>query len=508
MERRRAPKKPTSGVILLLVACVLLAATAPGTRGAGYWSSPELIGENDQVDSIMPAVGFASDGTAVVVWMTWDSTELDTEILYVAVRDSLQSEPALVHEPNATMDRIPRMSVGEDGVPWLIWERYGDGYEQVVSHWTGVDWSPPETVFTQGERYDQFNIYAGDSEDVWAMKSSRANVRVDKDIFLRRWDGNGWGDVEVVGFDRKDDMSPVMLRDRDGVRWLSWMCDDTEWNVCAASRDSVGWSTPAKIDTLPGNIWVTDGAVCPDGRPLIVWSGEGFQLAGDVEYAVLNPSGWEYGGLVNEPDDPRDDGDGGTKLSPGDGEELWATWLSYRRDSYPEAWVVAARWLGHAWSEEELVSIADTAAPFGDGGVDVAVSGEGVAWCVWDRYDTLYPHDRDIYMSRREAPSQQGGEPKISLGASPNPAKDSVSVSVLGVPPSGATLAIYNAAGQLVRRLPIPRRRATAGGGPLTLRWDLRSAAGVKIASGVYYVALEAGMPACIYGKTEVTVVR
>ena len=67
----------------------------------------------------------------------------------------MQSEREKIHEDNAFMDRCPLMSMGSDGIPWVVWERYSSslGYIQVVTHWTGDTWAPADTIFTMGDRW-------------------------------------------------------------------------------------------------------------------------------------------------------------------------------------------------------------------------------------------------------------------------------------------------------------------------------------------------------------------
>jgi hypothetical protein len=152
--------------LLVLVAAGLLLSPCV-SEGAGYWLPPLLVGENDDYDSSCACIGVAADGSVVVVWSAIDPAQYDSEIADVVIKDGVQSEQATVHEPNGDMDRVPFMSVGNDGVPWIVWERYGDGYEQTVSHFTGAGWSTPEVVMDGGGRYDAYNIYSANSQDVW-----------------------------------------------------------------------------------------------------------------------------------------------------------------------------------------------------------------------------------------------------------------------------------------------------------------------------------------------------
>ncbi|MFH1866242.1 MAG: FlgD immunoglobulin-like domain containing protein [Candidatus Eisenbacteria bacterium] len=391
----------TANISLLSALLLLFPAISVA---AGLWSAPTLVGIDDDMDSICASVGISADGSVVVVWSAIDSVQYDSEIMYVTIRDGVQSEQAMVHSPNAEMDRIPFMSVGDDGVPWIVWERYGNGYEQVVSHFTGAGWSSPEIALDQGGRYDWYNIYAANSSDVWVARSSRPPGVDDREIELRRWDGNTWGDVERVGVSGKDDVSPVMVRGSDSRLWLAWVCNlaiPGRNVVYAACCDSTGWSTPVRVDTTAGNGVVCDMDLCPDGRPVVVWVGNGYTTSTDLEYAVLQDSGWAYGGLVNEPDDIWNDRDASARLSRRSYGSLWVTWKSGIQGTQDAA-ITAARWTGEGWSEEELVSVPDTSQLAADKRPDCAVAPSEVVWCVWDRSQESSRWDSDIFISSRD----------------------------------------------------------------------------------------------------------
>ena len=250
---------------------------------------------------------------------------------------------------------------------------------------------------------DQYLIQASSSSDVWVAKSSRASGRSDRDIYLRHWDGSRWGATEEVGFDGEDDVDPAMTTDDAGVAWVSWLylmplrLGD---KVYAASHADTGWNSPTLVNYAVGNFGVYGMSVCADGRPMVVWAGNGDQECGDMKYGLLESAGWEYSGLVNQLDDPSDDFDGGAELDRLPGGNPWIVWTSAFYHT-TKSYITASRWTGSGWSEEEVVSVADTASMEWDSSPDVAVAPDGRTWAVWKRiqYST---GDTDIYVAYRD----------------------------------------------------------------------------------------------------------
>ena len=391
--------------LALAGAILLVAASLAGA--AALWSTPEMVGQDDDYDDDFANVEVSSDGTVWIVWGGVDSAQTDEEVYCVRLEDFVQSPRERVHPNNSVMDRCPLMSVGSDDIPWVVFERYSStlGYLQVVTHWTGSGWAPADTVFRHGARWDNYTIHASSSDDVWVAKSSTADGRPYRDIFLRHWDGVSWGTSERVGFSGWEDTDPALTVDESGRPWLAWLRFDLSRLyrnfVYASVREDEGWSEPALVDTGPGNLVVCDLNMTPDGRPLVVWRGDGNSTASNLKYATLGWAGWEYGGLVNQPDNPTTEADSSARLSRGLNGELWVAWVSSVWAVTPTA-ITASRWLGDGWSEEELVSAPDTLSLREDWGPDVAVAGDGRVWTVWWRRQENTPRDTDIYMAYRE----------------------------------------------------------------------------------------------------------
>jgi hypothetical protein len=466
MARHQHHRRP---IAELGLGCAVVLVGASLAGAAGLWSPAEMVGPDDDYDSIFPNVEVSPDGIAWVVWSGVDPVQMDEEVYCVRIVDFVQSPPERIHPNNAAMDRCPIMSMGSDGVPWVVWERYNStlGYVQVVSHWTGSAWAPRDTVFTRGTAWDNYTIHASSSDDVWVAKSSRADGRADRDIFLRHWDGVSWGPVERVGFAGTgwEDTDPALTMDSDGRAWLTWMRFDMTTRlyrnfVYASVWDGEAWSEPALVDTGPSNLVVCDLNATPDGRPLAVWH-VGFEdaVGSDLKYATLGEAGWEHGGLVNQPDDPNADDDGGARMSRGPDGDLWVAWTSSVWGATPNA-ITASRWLGGSWGEEELVSAPDMQSLKNDNSPRVAVAGDGRVWAVWKRQQETSPYDTDIYVAHRDVTTPVdvweltaeavGGSVQLTWRASPEVAQAGLHVwRASGDACSGEATGIPGAAGRL-----------------------------------------------------------
>ena len=388
---------------------VLVALSASSAFGAGLWSEAVLVGEDDDYNCEAPGVAVAADGTVLIVWSATDPEELDSEILYVSVSDTGQSQQMLVHEPNTGMDRIAFLSTGPAGVPWLVWERYGDGYEQVVSHWDGTSWAVPETVFSQGGRYDWYSIHAAGSGNVWVARDSRSEAG-DRDVVVRNSNGGEWGAVEQMGIPGEDDEDPIVVVDADGrvvVAWLTHYWDSRPNRIHAVVGGVGGWSAPAVVDSSRGNIGMCDADLLPDGRPIVTWVGNGYTTASDIKYSVLEGETWSPADLVNEPDVEGVDTDLRARISRASSGELWAVWNASVVGANVRA-IKAAKWLHDGWTREELVSAPDTAHLSIEGQTNVAVGEDGTVWAVWQRKQLSFPWDTDVYGAVRHVPDPEG----------------------------------------------------------------------------------------------------
>ena len=79
--------------------------------------------------------------------------------------------------------------------------------------------------------------------------------------------------------------------------------------------------------------------------------------------------------------------------------------------------------------------------------------------------------------------------PRSSFSVFPNPFRGSLRINC-SLPPANSSLRIFDAAGRLVRALPVTASRVPRS---LSLTWDARDNAGRKVAPGLYFVTLESG---------------
>jgi hypothetical protein len=403
----------SSRTLIAVTAILLLAACA--ARADRRWSRAEMVGPNDSPDSEFPNVEVTPDGT---VWIVWSA---GSSVFYVTVKDFVQSPRLMVHEQNTCTDYWPNMSMGSDGVPWVVWRRGGapSGDVLVVSHRTGEGWSPADTVMTSGWPFSPPVIHAANSSDVWVAVERMVAAPSDGQIFLRHWDGTRWDDIQRMGFPRDTDDSPALATDDAGLTWLTWM--RTNYGrylglLYASSRWDAVWHEPVVADSGACDMSVDDMSMLPDGRPVVIWQGNGNQAAGDLEYAVFDEGAWEYGGLVNKPDNPGDDDDGLGRLGRIPGKELWVTWGSHFNHA-GTSYITASRWTGGGWSDEEVVSVPEIADALWDRRPAVAVAPDGRVWAAWERQQQTSPYDTDIYVAYRNILPPDGALGPVPVSA-------------------------------------------------------------------------------------------
>ncbi|MBD3347893.1 MAG: hypothetical protein GF400_01705, partial [Candidatus Eisenbacteria bacterium] len=161
MRTRCRKRAATAGALAFLVFVFAPVAVAVDCLDEVF------IAGDDAHDDFGCSVDVAPDGTVWVVWTNNGATgRLDEDVVYSFNDGSGWSTPELIHPENGRMDYLPEISIGGDGVPWVIWMDITaeEGYRLRASHWTGTEWAPGETVREGCGRYDSFDIVAADSE--------------------------------------------------------------------------------------------------------------------------------------------------------------------------------------------------------------------------------------------------------------------------------------------------------------------------------------------------------
>ena len=375
--------------ICLVVVALLLIATAVACRGATCMDEM-LVAGGDAYDDFGCVVDVTPDGRVWVVWTGYDPVQMDEEVFYTIYDEGAWLPARRVHPDNSRDDRFPQISVGEDGIPWVVWNGpTDDGYKIRVSHWEGGGWSSPEVLREGAARYDHYDLLSFDSSDVWFVTDAHVEGSNYREILVYRWDGLEWLELERLGWPDAIDQDPdfgVHPGGRAWVAWNAWYFDDNEsWIACSAWTDT-GWTIPEIVDDHPCDIGLPQLAF--DGAdPLVLWVGNGCTgTQTDVEYSVRRGGVWYEPALVNLPDG-YDDYDDAPECE-GSGGGIWVTWIAGYTPMPSSPDVMLARWTGDCWSSEQKIS-ADGQYKT-DTFPDLAISPVGGAWVVW-QCDYTYP---------------------------------------------------------------------------------------------------------------------
>ena len=390
----------TALLLVLAVAMVLCLVT----QAAGLdWSPEELVGDDDNDDDWAPQVAVTPDGNVWVVWMGFDPVDWDAEAYYSVYDGTGWSARALIHQENRDHDRYPLISVGEDGVPWVLWERHIGGWQYILlaAFWTGSGWSIPQVVREGAGSHDLEALLATGSQDVWVATDAYVDSLPDRTILTYHWDGAEWNGPWGVGATDAMNTGPDLAKGPDDTPWLVWSShEDYPFGpdrVVCSRFEGGAWTSPEIVDDAPGYVSWTRIAFDHVGTPLVLWRGNGHEgPSTDIEYSRYVGGAWTPAEPLSEPDGYYDT-DGAPACDVGPDGQVWVVW-AYGHSSDPLTGdITASHWQGTGWGPEEAVS--DTTGRKEDTYPDVCVGPDGSVWAVWMSYVDVWPYDYAILAS-------------------------------------------------------------------------------------------------------------
>jgi len=399
--RKRRSSHMTLPLRWVSLAVLFLCAAAPGAvtecRALSCLDEMVIAGV-DRYDDWGCVVDVTPDGRAWGVGTGHDTLDYDEEVYYTVYDSDGWTRPGRVHPDNEVGDRVPCISVGSDGVPWVIWRGLTcEAYGILATHWTGTAWSPAEVVRGSVDRWASYDLLARGQGDVWVAVEAGVTGSSYTDILIYHRDGLEWGVPWQVALPERGDDGPDFGLDPEGAPWIVWESRDYDAHMssilCSACSDT-GWTAPSVVNADSG---IIGGAqVVFDGTPpLVVWIGNGHIGTGaDPEYSMLESGSWTPSALASQPDG-RDDYD----LSPvcesslsGDIRLCWWAGNSYLVFS-PD--IVVSRWNGGSWENEQEISL--DVAHKADTYPDMALAPDGGAWFAWTCYhEVAPPYDEDV----------------------------------------------------------------------------------------------------------------
>ena len=129
-----------------------------------------------------------------------------------------------------------------------------------------------ERMTSDDYQNDFATILGGDGDEVWAAwLGYRDNAN---EILARRFDGQGWGDVQTLSEQPGDHYLVKMGRDGDGRPWVVYSAQvEGNWDLYARVLDGDGWSAAERLTRAPQPDVFHNLATDAEGNLWVVWQG-------------------------------------------------------------------------------------------------------------------------------------------------------------------------------------------------------------------------------------------
>ncbi len=358
-----------------------------------------FIAGDDEYNDKGPALDVDPSGTAWLVWTGYDPVDGDEEIYYCTNDGSGWTAQDTLHGHNSSADRYPEISIGSDGVAWVVWYRaQANGERLWYSRHENGAWATPAILRTGADRYDDYDICAATSSDVWVATDGCVDDASGIGILVYHWNGSEWAEVWRHGFDTPgySCVAPDVALDSSGAPWVTFaLSQDAGYHVpiMYTHLTATGW---AEADTVNGDMnngessqIVFDGDV-----PMVMWTGNNAATI-EIEYSRFEQGEWTAPELVNLPDSTIADYDYVGECVTGPGGEIFATWTAGNHHDYFDRGVYVSQWTGSGWTPEQIVGGASdiATAAYSCAGVDQ----DGNLWSAWVTYEEIAPPwDEDI----------------------------------------------------------------------------------------------------------------
>jgi lysophospholipase L1-like esterase len=245
------------------------------------WTAPEEVPTGGLSKATEPDVAVGPDGTVWLAWVGFDG--VDDEIYASRWDGRFWFSPQQVSADDdapSLYDRQPRLAVGQDGQPWLVWTGHQAGVDDEIyaSHWTGRAWTPEQTVSQDDDALDVWPSLALDAEgQPWVAWQGRVTDTEQSHlrILTSHWDPTlaSWSPEAVASSltsSAVDETSPALALDEKGRMSLAWLATSANDAALAQARWENGlWTDPLVVRA---GVHTYDIALVPvDDSAEIVW---------------------------------------------------------------------------------------------------------------------------------------------------------------------------------------------------------------------------------------------
>ncbi|MFC2030211.1 GDSL-type esterase/lipase family protein [Chloroflexota bacterium] len=281
------------------------------------WTSPEpvplgIIAAEDCpacLGAMEPTLAASPDGTLWLAWVGFDG--VGDGIFAQRWDGSAWTQPQQVSADDldpSLYDRQPRLGIGGDSRPWLVWTGFQGGVDDEIyaSRWTGSRWAPEQMVSIDDESLDTRPALWVDAQgQPWVAWQARIvdellttqpateEVPGQSRILASTWDPSrrAWALEMLVSSSLSvgvDETLPALSDDEQGVVRAAWFATGATGSALAQSSwDGRRWTAALLAgDDVPaeGAAWVRAGG----GAPVLVWLDPGSQHQAPLGWAAID----------------------------------------------------------------------------------------------------------------------------------------------------------------------------------------------------------------------------
>jgi len=353
----------------LLVSTITQFSVARATN----WAAALNVHPQTQFSDGYPEILVTPDGTTWVTWMGIDPIEGDEEAYFSRWNGTAWDPASTLNPPNGTDDRFPRFSCSPFGALWATWTSpdllNAPFYLGLTSHWTGAAWSSPDTVWTDGGRYDYVETQAVSDSEAWFVRDGSGSGGT-SDIYVYHRVGTGQDPIQQFILPAADEFLPSVTVGTDGEPWVAWYHvpgppANPSLSRLQFSRKHLGaWSAPESIaaPVALNRLRIVSG---PNGRKWIICGAPDPTIGpfSSAVWALENPgTGWLDPIRISNPIAAFDSSQYQLSVGQTCGGYPRATWLVRDIDIYTRADILTTTYTGTGWTSVERVGqIGDSA---------------------------------------------------------------------------------------------------------------------------------------------------
>ncbi|HFD38297.1 MAG TPA: hypothetical protein ENJ31_00380, partial [Anaerolineae bacterium] len=275
-----------------------------------------------------------------------------------------------------------------DGSLWAAWSAdTGNDGEIVASRWDGATWSPLEIVFPNPHHWDADPALAVDADGVvWLAWSSFTGA--ESALYLTHWLGRRWAEPTPLPFQATSpNRQPALAWGPDGRLWLAWVgFDGNDDEIYAAFWDGTAWSPPQRVGRDDDDPLAYDThprlAVDASGLPWLVWVSSQGLFDDAVLASRWDGASWSEEQPVSAPDDTPDVWPSLALDAEGQPWVAWQDVVGVGADARWRIQVAHRRAATGQWTGEEMVSSPAT-LPVDEQQPSLAFAADGKAHLAW-----------------------------------------------------------------------------------------------------------------------------